>query len=86
VDTIVRLRKEYDTITYIQDSVVVKLVRLPGDSIFVAADCPDCPEVTNNKTITKTITIKDTIWQAIGRTWWLILVLPAVYLIIRLKP
>ena len=86
VDTVVRLRKEYDTIKYIQDSVVVELVRLPGDSIWIAADCPDCPEITKTNTITNTITIHDTFWKGLKRFWWLILVGPAIILFIKLKP
>ena len=74
VDTIIQLRHEYDTVYYRQDSVIIKAVKLPGDSVYIAADCPDCPEVTNTGTITKTITLTPSFLQGLFKYSWLIVV------------
>ena len=84
VDTIVQLQKEYDTIKYIQDSVIIELVKLPGDSVYVAADCPDCPEVTTTNTVTKTISVKPTIWERLKDAFILVGIFALVFLGVRI--
>ena len=53
---------QYDTIT--KDSLRVEIINLPGDSIKVEVDCPDCPEITKTETVTvvERLTFWDKVW------------------------
>jgi len=75
VDTV--FKYDYsDTVVFInKDSVVVKYFHSHTDSLtYIEADCPDCPEITEKETVTKTIKVEPTIWQQIKNTLPIILI------------
>ena len=58
VDTVFKYK--FDTVTYYQDSILVKYFYSVNDSlVYIEVDCPDCPEVHTSKTITETVLVPD---------------------------
>ena len=67
-DTIEIVR--YDSVT--KDSIYARLVRLPGDTVYLELDCPDCPEITKTETVTVVETLS--FWDKfrIGVFWFVL--------------
>ena len=58
VDTVFKYK--FDTVTYYQDSVLVKYFYNVKDSlVYIEIDCPDCPEVTREIIIDNTVLVKE---------------------------
>ena len=72
VDTVFEYFTTRDTIVFVKDSVTIKYFHNTTDStVYLAADCPDCPEVTKDTTITKTV-LEPLKWHQKARdVWWL---------------
>ena len=71
VDTVFKYK--FDTVTYYQDSILVKYFYSVNDSlVYIEVDCPDCPEVHTSKTITETVLVPEKPKGFFFRIWtWL---------------
>ena len=80
IDTIFSIKKVkvYDTIEYVKDSVIARVIKLPGDSILVECDCPPCEDIIKTKNIIKTIKVEPNFWQKMGSIWGTYLILIVV--------
>ena len=79
-DTIVITK--YDSVT--RDSVRLKIIKEPGDTIRAEMDCPDCPEINKDTTATQTILVGPTIWERLKDASLLVGLLVLVVIIIRI--
>ena len=70
VDTV--FKWEFDTVTYYQDSILVKYFYQTKDStVYIEVDCPDCPEITKETTVNNIVLVPDK-KGFFARTWiWL---------------
>ncbi len=57
----------------VRDSLIVRIIKLPGDSIRIEAKCPDCPEITKTITIPP-ILLKPTVWQTFKKFGYVLLI------------
>ena len=58
VDTVFKYK--FDTVTYYQDSILVKYFYSVNDSlVYIEVDCPDCPEITREVIIDNTVLVPD---------------------------
>lgn len=79
VDTVFKFNYSDTVIIINKDSVIVKYFHSHTDSLtYIQADCPDCPEVTNTKKITKTIKVEPTFIQKLKDVSWVFLILGVV--------
>ena len=83
-DTVFQVKTEYDTVKYVKDSTIVEIVRLPGDSIRVEVDCPDCPEVTRTEETVRTIVLKPTFRERLMSALWVLVAVAGIYAIYRI--
>ena len=80
VDTVFKYK--FDTVTYYQDSILVKYFYNVKDSlVYIEVDCPDCPEITKEVIIDNTVLVPDkpkgffyNIWSGIKGISTLILI------------
>ena len=58
VDTVFKYK--FDTVTYYQDSILVKYFYSVNDSlVYIEVDCPDCPEIIKEVIIDNTVLVPE---------------------------
>ena len=81
IDTV--FKETYDTIEFIKEETKIRYFRdTVTNEVFIEVDCPDCPEITNTVTVTKTI-IQEPNWliQTKKKSKWIIIIVIAAVVI-----